>query len=659
MRRLRSIPPADFILAGALLVFGQIEVPAFGVPGDPLAAHVLWAVAAIATLFRRDHPLAFAVLGAVVVGLRYRYGLTPEGGAVFAIFGLLGIYGAGAYAHGPLRSLANATIAVLLYVLVSAWVVAAGHGPLVGLPAVEWLGQISIYIAAALGGVVLRDRSGALAAARQRAAAVPTEREAVAAALADERATVARELQALVSAAVRRVLDEAERAAALLRGSAEEAGGALGRAQAASRSALSDMRRMLTVLRSAGDERAERSPAGDPGVEGLLGRVPPLLRDQGMPLLILAIGIPEAFLSAGQPDAIYGAADVPARLLGTLALAAALVPRKRVPLVSSILVAAVLAIRIVAIDDLFALNMPLYVAAFAAGAYGRTLLSAALGGLTLLATALIVPTVVGVEFPLGAYVYVVATVAAAWATGLGGRRRLAEAEELHELAAAEEQLRVLAVHRALTEERLRVARDLHDLVGHGLTSITLQCSAGERLAGRDEPRARAAIENVESAARSTLDELAQLLAALGGLAEARLPSLEDVEELVSRARANGMEVELVGAESGESLPAGQSSAAYRIVQEALTNARKHGATAPVRIEIERDEDELRTVVTSAVGPGRGGESGGHGLIGMAERVRVYGGELEAGPAEPGTWAVRASIPLGEPEPVADPRGALA
>ena len=659
-QRLRSIERADFVVAGALLVFGQIEVPAFGVPGDPLAAHVLWALAAVAALFRRVHPLAFAIVGAAVVGLRYRYGLTPEGGAVFAIFGLLAIYGAGAYARGPLRSVVNAAVAVALCVLVSVWVTAADQGPLVGLPNVEWVGQISIYLAAALGGVVLRDRSGALSAARSRAAAVPTEREAVAAALADERATVARELQALVSAAVRRVLAEAERASRGLERSAEEARAALARARQGSRGALADMRRMLTVLRSTGDDGPPRQLPPEPGVEGALARIPSLLRDQGMPLLIVAIGVPEAILSAGQPDAIYGSADAPVRILGVLALAAALVPRRRAPLASSILVAAVLVVRSVGLDDLFALNMPLYVAAFAAGAYGRTPLRAAVGGLVLLATALTLPSLLGIGFPVGAYVYVVATTGAAWATGLGGRRRLAEAVELHLLAEGEEELRTLAVHRALTEERLRVARELHDLVGHGLTSITLQCSAGERLASRDPVRAREAIANAESAARSTLDELAELLAALGGRDEARLPSLDDLEALTARARAGGMEVELDVAVSPDDLPAGQSSAAYRIVQEALTNARKHGAAAPVRVEIGCEDGALRIAVTNAVRNARPtADGGGHGLVGMGERVRVYGGELDAGPDGRDAWAVRASIPLGEPEPVADPSGALA
>jgi signal transduction histidine kinase len=417
------------------------------------------------------------------------------------------------------------------------------------------------------------------------------------------------------------------------------------------------MRRMLTVLRSS-EEEPPRPPRPEPGVEGLLARVPKFLRDQGMPLLIIAIGVPEAILSASQADALYGAADVPVRIAGVLALALALVPRRRAPLLSSLLVAAVLVIRSVGFDDIFALNMPIYVAAFAAGAYGHTRLSAAIGGLVVLGTALTLPSLLGITFPLGAYVYVVATTTAAWATGLGGRRRLAEADELHRLADAEEELRALAVHRALTEERLRVARDLHDLVGHGLTSITLQCSAGERLAGRDEPQAREAIANAETAARSTLDELAQLLAALGGRGEAHLPSLDDLGELVARARAAGMEVELASA-ALEGLPAGQSSAAYRIVQEALTNAHKHGAAGAVRVEIERGDEALRMTVTSAVGAARTAESGGHGLIGMAERVRVYGGELEAGPAEPGTWSVRASIPLGDPGPVADPSGALA
>jgi signal transduction histidine kinase len=649
----------DVALAAALFIGGQIEVPLFGVPGDALAAHVLWGVTALTVLLWRPYPLLFAVIGAAALLLRYRYGLTPEGGATFAILGLMSIYGAGAHTRGPLRSVTYATIAVGLQILAIAVTTEAGYGPMVGLPAVEWLGQIAIFIAAALGGVVLRDRSGALEVARERAERLPSEPEAVAAALADERTDVARELQALVTDAVRGALKEIGRAREALASAGEEARAALGRAQDWSREALAEMRRMLVVLRSEGSAPPADAdhPAGRRDLGALLDRVPGPLRRQGLPLLVLAIGIPEAILSTEQPPELYGDADVGVRIAGVVVMAAAFVPRRSLPLLSTLAVCGVIMGRVAVLDDFFALNLALYIAAFSVGAYGRELVSSVIGGLLVIATAVITPALVDVPFPAGVYVYIVGTIAAAWITGYAGRRRLAEADEIHELAEQEEERHRLAAHRAVAEERLRVARELHDLVGHGLTSITLQCAGGERLVTDDAARAEEAMANAASAAAETLEELDQLLAALGGSADVSVRGLGELDSLVAGARASGVDIEVEQRLDATSLDPGRSAAAYRITQEAITNARKHGARdRPIRARIEADSGALRVIIDNEVaasGPAQAG-TGGHGLVGIQERVRVFDGELEVGPVDTNgtTWRVAASLPLGDPEPVA-------
>jgi signal transduction histidine kinase len=651
------IRPMDVALAAAVLVGGQIEVPLFGVPGDPLAAHVLWAVAAVTVLVWRPYPLLFAAIGAAVLWCRYRYGLTPEGGATFAIFGLMSIYGAGAHTRGPLRSVAYATVAASLQILVIALATEEGYGPMVGLPAVEWLGQISLFISAGLGGVVLRDRTGPLEQARRRARELPAEQEAVAAALADERTVVARELQALVTVAVRGALGEIGRARSA---AADGARAALDRAQGWSREALAEMRRMLVLLRSPEGAPAEPTAAAAPApsrdLDALLAWLPAPLRRQGLPLLVLAIGIPEAVWAVGEPPELYGDADLAVRTAGVAAMAAAFVPRRAFPLVSTAAVCGVIVVRVAGLDDFFALNLALYMAAFTAGAYGRSVPTSVLGGVLVVATAVTTPTLVEIPFPAGAYVYIVGTIAAAWIIGYAGRRRLAEADEIHDLAEQDEERNRLAAGRAVAEERLRVARELHDLVGHGLTSITLQCAGAERLVGRDPERAQEAMANASAAAAETLDELGQLLAALGG-SETAVRGVDDLESLVEVARTSGLAIDVEQHGDVGILDPGRSAAIYRITQEAITNARKHGApNRPIRARIETDDQAVRITVDNEVAPEGApakpadARSGGHGLIGIQERVRVFEGEVQAGPADPrgNTWRVAASLPLDDP-----------
>lgn len=207
------------------------------------------------------------------------------------------------------------------------------------------------------------------------------------------------------------------------------------------------------------------------------------------------------------------------------------------------------------------------------------------------------------------------------------------------LAAVEEQARGLA-------ERNRLARELHDSVGHALSVVTLQAAAAGRVLDRDPDTARAALAAIEQSARSALDDLDHVL---GVLREDRAGSggrggtepqatLADLDALV---RASGAEVRAeVGDLSG--VPAVVSREAYRIVQEALTNAIKHGH-GPVRLAAAVQGDDLKLEVSNPAAARRG-RGGGRGVTGMRERVRLLRGELEAGPAE-GGWQVSVRLPL--------------
>lgn len=652
------------LVALLLLLLAQLEL-AFGeVEGSELAAHLLWIGVAAAALLRRREPLLFAAVAIAFLAIRFRFGLTPEAGAASAIVTPLALYGIGAYGEGALRSAVAAGFATAIAAVTAVLVAEAGYGPLAGAPTVEWVGQISIYVAAAAGGIALRDRTEALARAGERTAAIPSEREAIGEALGDERRRIARELHGLVAACVHQIGGAAARARAAVRSNPDRAQALLGEIFSEARSALAEMRRLLALLRPEWGNGAARieAPATPASLDELERRInhndaltagpawaraPAPLRRQGLPLLVLAVGVPEAVLVASADPALYGSASTATRLLGVVALALAFVPRRRLPLLSVVAAALVLTARVALFDDLIGLNLPLYLIAFVAGAYSSTLLGAATGGAVAIATAFTIPALVGVDLPLSSYVFITVTVASAWGIGFGGRRRLAQAEELHRLAETEEEERRRAVERALAAQRQEVARDLHDLVGHGLTAITLEAAGARKLLPGDPPAATAAVETIVETVEVVERELVVLLAALDGRAESAPPSLGELERLrrISATPSRPIRLEVRG--DPDAVPAGPGAAGYRIVQEALQNASKHGGEGEVGVLVAARADELFVEVSSQVRDGGSERGNGMGLIGMRERATLYGGELDCG-SEGGRWIVRARLPLEPP-----------
>jgi signal transduction histidine kinase len=312
-----------------------------------------------------------------------------------------------------------------------------------------------------------------------------------------------------------------------------------------------------------------------------------------------------------------------------------------------------------------------WLALYAAGAYGRQAArawyAAAAGAAALVAVfaacALLYPKTVG-ELPL-----LIAVTAIAALTGTLVRSRRAQLTALRDRAAALERERVSAEARAAGEERLRIARDVHDLVGHGLSAIAVQSSTARLAldAGRIET-ARTALSAVESSSRAALGEMRQLLGVLraGDTGEyGRAPGLGGLQGLVGSMTRQGVMVTLRAGELGE-VPGAVSLAAYRVVQEALTNVVKHGGGSRVTVEVGASGGAVLVTVEDYAGqaahrteaghpplPGGagqppGGRVAGTGLVGMRERVAGLGGEVSAGPAgdHPG-WRVQARIPYGE------------
>jgi signal transduction histidine kinase len=208
---------------------------------------------------------------------------------------------------------------------------------------------------------------------------------------------------------------------------------------------------------------------------------------------------------------------------------------------------------------------------------------------------------------------------------------------------------------AVLEERGRIARELHDIAAHDLSAMVVQAGAADRLVDRDATAAKAALRSVRRQGRETLAALRQMVGVVrqgehdpGGLAPP--PTLARLDELVAGAREAGMTVRSTWSGPWPSLPPAVDLTAYRIVQEALTNARRHAPGAAVDLAVTVDDNGARVVVANGAapahpaGPSRDGAGGGHGLAGMRERVQLTGGTLTVGPTGDGGWRVEAVLP---------------
>jgi len=237
----------------------------------------------------------------------------------------------------------------------------------------------------------------------------------------------------------------------------------------------------------------------------------------------------------------------------------------------------------------------------------------------------------------------------AWTIGFAVSGKFRETDEARERAARAEREREERALLAVSDERARIARELHDVVGHSVSVMTVQASAARRLLRPDQAKERDALLVVEQSGREALAEMRRMVGVLRRPEEAPAlapqPSLEFLDKLVEHARETGLPVDLRIEGAPVQLPAGVDLTAYRLVQEGLTNAIKHARAEHAEV-IVRYGDGRVEVTVSDDGSGDGsGDKGGHGLVGMRERVSVYGGELEAGPQPEGGYRLHASLPV--------------
>ncbi|MFI1990913.1 sensor histidine kinase [Actinoplanes sp. NPDC020271] len=296
------------------------------------------------------------------------------------------------------------------------------------------------------------------------------------------------------------------------------------------------------------------------------------------------------------------------------------------------------------------------VAMYSVIVHAVTLRRAVVGGLaTWLFASLLLPVQSGPPFPLVELAHNFGLIfgygAVMWAVALSVRYvRQMRMNASERRAGAERERRHMA-RLTVAEERARIARELHDIVAHSLTVIILQANGAAYAFDRDRERAREALRTIGTTGSDALEEIRQLVELLRADSDDpsdRVPvTLDQLETVVQRARDAGLTVESVVHGTPPEVPGGVALAVCRIVQESLTNTVKHAGPDPsATVTVDYRHDAIDIEVTDSGPGGAPTPAGGHGLVGMRERVALYGGTFEAGPGPDGGWRVHAGLPIG-------------
>jgi signal transduction histidine kinase len=353
-------------------------------------------------------------------------------------------------------------------------------------------------------------------------------------------------------------------------------------------------------------------------------------------LLTLLVGTASVGWAVRHHDRAYGVALA-------LVQTAPLLFRRRAPVATLVAVVAA-TIAIMSAWGYFA-PIPAAVALYSVAAHCERRRAAVAGGVALAALAIPVGRNVGGDF--GPFALHMIALAVPLILGDNLRTRRAHLLALEERAQRLEREREEHARRAAAEEQARIARELHDIVAHSVSVMVVQAAAADDVFDTRPDRAREALRSIEQTGRSALGELRRVLQGLrpDDAELAPQPGLARLDALVGLVSDAGLSVELEREGDFTGLPASIDVSAYRIVQEALTNALKHAHATTARVLVRRTADVVELeVADDGVGPGSS-VSGGHGLIGMRERTTLLGGEFRAGAGERGGFTVRALLPL--------------
>jgi len=656
----------DLLVAVALTVAGELEILLAPGDGSQLVSALALAVATLPLAWRRSAPLAalFAVAAALLVqglldGFLITHTVTPH------VTLVLTLYSAGRYVTGA-AGLAGVAFATAVLVATR-----AAFDPAVQRAADVILTAIGVSVPLLVGrwvrGQVLLQRE-----LGEKAQRLERERERDARhAAEEERMRIAADLHAAVADGLGLIVRQAQELQRLLSaGEHASAGRLFAKIAADSREALADVRRVLGVLRHDGEAPRLAPPSADPALEVVSAAALPApapatparvatLRRRWSPrqagretldrvLVAVLLAAAEIELAVTAP----GDKLVPGALIAVAIVTPLLWRRRRPALVAvAVLGAAAVQSATVGLDAFPVANIVAVIcASYAVGAYaGRR---TAIAGLVLFTLGDALHA--AVFYPDGVVPAILGGAVVPWIIGrtIRGQRQLTS--ELREGTARSEHAREQQARAAMTAERARVARELHDAVAHNISVIAIQAAGAGPIVERDPARAAQIATLIDDVGREALAELGRLVGPLsagdGGPA-APHPSLAGVDGLAMRTRDGGMPVELSVEGEPAILPAGVDLAAFRIVQEALANASKHAGGARAWVVVRYEE---RAVEVEIGDDGRGyngtpppaAPSSGHGLMGMRERVALYGGTLDVGRRPDGGFLVRARLPIG-------------
>jgi signal transduction histidine kinase len=368
--------------------------------------------------------------------------------------------------------------------------------------------------------------------------------------------------------------------------------------------------------------------------------IAPWVLDAALALVVLAptLALSSHGIQRGS-QAAHAAAVVSASVLSTLPL----LVRRRWP-VEVLLVILIVA---VGVPSAAVLSPPAIVAVYTI-ASRRPWRVAALGAVAAALALDLHRLLWGYSLPLFGVIAGIALAGAALALGLYQSTRLAYFEQARERVARLERERELLDEQAAAQERLRIARELHDVVAHNVSLMVIQAQALE--ATTDDANARRTGQTIADLGRDAMSEMHRTLELMraDSAEEERKPqpALSDLGPLLERAHAAGVNVKLAVTGAPRQLPAGVELSAYRILQEALTNVIKHSGSDQAAVELRYGDDGLELeIVDHGAGVDRPGvPSSGHGLVGMRERVALFGGSLEAGPVNGRGYRVLATLP---------------
>jgi signal transduction histidine kinase len=571
----------------------------------------------LAVLPHRRHPVAAAFALAAVVLVANAIAVSEESpaslAACFTVVYTLGRRTAGVLAYAPLIALAGALTAVD------------------GLTWADAVFVMFILTAVWTCGRLVRRRTEHARRASELAADLASRDPAVLAArvVAEERARLAGDALAVIRRAVERMRGDA------LAAEAELDPRRLAAIQEGGHAAVAELRRLLGLLRADGEPVVEHTA--------------PTRAHAHAEVLVAAALMALALVDV----AAWSSGSAAGSITLTLAFAAT-VALTRLDAAVACLAAAVPSLIAVAVDAPlvygFSTALACGVLAWSAAADGRARSLAALIVLVVLTLVVVRADSPGNEGILAVSFALTAVAGHAW-----GRR---DREGAAALAAAAQLLaeQELAAERAVRAERLRLARELHDVASHAVAAMVLQAGAALALRERDPNAARAAIRVVQASGTEALSELSVLFGLLdaGAVGPAGLaappdePDIADaIAALAERMRTGGLDVATTVAAGAAGRDPVLVATTHRIVQEALTNAARHAPGSRVEVVVGVDRDWLDVTVRDhgAAAPGTVAEGAGFGLVGLAERVRAIGGELAAGPAPGGGFAVTARLPV--------------